>query len=119
MVSVSSAECIWVESAGNSVRIHTASRTLLLRETLHAVERLLGAESFARVSRRALVNIRCIERVAPSHAGRHRVRLVDGTEVTMSPTFAPRVIAAIESRRRHAETPGSGQFVLAGTLTAR
>jgi DNA-binding LytR/AlgR family response regulator len=93
--SVSSAECLWIESDGNAVRVHTTSRTLTLRVTLNTVERLLRRSGFGRVSRRALINLTSIDQIVPIIGGGHRVRLTDQTEIRLSPEFAKRAVAGL------------------------
>ncbi len=54
---VSAGEIDWIEAAGNYALLHSGARTHILRETMTALEDLLPAEFFARVSRGAIVNL--------------------------------------------------------------
>lgn len=52
---VSTAQLLWVESAGNYVRLHTAARSLLHRVPLGRLEQHLDPADFLRVHRSAIM----------------------------------------------------------------
>jgi two-component system LytT family response regulator len=60
----------WVEARGDYVRVHSAGRVDLVRETIGGMERRLPALRFVRIHRSTIVNI---ERVK-------EIRLVPGSE---------------------------------------
>ena len=73
----------WVESAGNYVTLHLASRHRMVRETLSAMERRLAAFGFARISRSAVVNAAKIHSMKALRFGEYSIHMVDGTELTL------------------------------------
>ena len=88
----------WVEAAGNYVRIHrSGERPLLDRRPLNELETLLDSRRFARIHRSTLVNLDRVESVTPGYAGGSLVRLVDGTELTLSRRFRRRLFARVGS----------------------
>jgi two-component system LytT family response regulator len=51
----------WFESAGNYVRVHSAGRAYLMRTTMDRVaQRLAGRDTFVRVRRSAIINVRAV-----------------------------------------------------------
>jgi two-component system, LytTR family, response regulator len=74
----------WIESEGNYVRLHTASRQHELRETLTSLEQKLNPQEFARIHRSTIVNLRFVKEVQPWFHGYHLVVLESGQELRMS-----------------------------------
>ncbi len=52
----------WIESAGNYVVLHCGEENHILRETMAGLEEQLAPDSFYRLSRSAIVNLRRIKR---------------------------------------------------------
>ncbi|HUJ43344.1 MAG TPA: LytTR family DNA-binding domain-containing protein [Opitutaceae bacterium] len=77
-------DIIWIEAADNYIILHLASGRLMLRETLTAIEERLGAATFARVNRSALVNLDQIKELQPTFHGDYVVVLRNGTKVPLS-----------------------------------
>lgn len=77
---VDPAEILWVEAAGNYVRLHTLDRIHRVRSTLEAMERRLGGR-YLRVSRSAVVNRDAIEEVEPYIKGSFVLILTGGGKV--------------------------------------
>ena len=85
-------EIVWVEAADNYVVLHLASHErLMVRETLSAVEERLGAASFARVNRSAIVNLHEVKELQPTAHGDYSVVLRDGTKVPLSRSLRGRL----------------------------
>ena len=84
LVFLKSEEIIWVEAADNYVVLHLLSGRLMLRETMAAIEARLGAASFARVNRSAIVHRDQIKEIQPAQHGDYLVVLRDGTKVPLS-----------------------------------
>ena len=75
----------WVEAANNYSILHLgASKRLLLREALSSLEKRLGASSFARVNRSALVHVDQLQELQPAKYGDYVVLLRDGTRLSLS-----------------------------------
>ena len=84
----------WVESADNYVQLHVGAEQHLLRTTLTELEQRLPASDFARVHRRAIVNLRRIRELQPIAHGDVRIVLTSGAAVVMSRRYR----AALEDR---------------------
>lgn len=81
---VDPAEILWAEAAGNYVELHLASRSLLQRQTLAALEDELAAQGFVRIHRSRLVNRRFIRDVQSQSSGDFTVSLSDGRQIAGS-----------------------------------
>jgi two-component system LytT family response regulator len=88
---VSEDEIEWVESAGDYVRLHTATETHLLRATMASMEERLDAESFVRIHRSTIVNVQRIRELKPHFNREYIVLLKDGTELKLSRGFRSRL----------------------------
>lgn len=95
LVVIRAAEIRYLESAGNYVRLHTASASPLLRGTLAGVEGRLDAQRFVRVHRSFIVNVAAIAELRPTPSGDYEVILRDGAKVPMSRTFRDAVLAKL------------------------
>lgn len=93
---VETREVDWFESAGNYVRLHTATGDAhLVRMTMQALEGRLDPRAFARIHRGTIVNV---GRVAALHAkfrGEYDVVLRSGTRLPMQRAYQDRLRAAI------------------------
>lgn len=88
-------EIDWIEAAGNYVLLHVRKETHILRETMTALEAQLPANTFLRVSRSAIVNLRRIKELQSIAPGDHVAILVDGQRVPMT-----RSVREVEERLR-------------------
>lgn len=77
-------EIAWVEAADNYVVLHLHSGQLMVRETMSAIEARLGAGSFARINRSAIVHLDQIKELQPTFHGDYVVILRDGTKIPLS-----------------------------------
>lgn len=84
----------WIESADNYVELHVGDDQHLLRTTLNELDQRLAASGFARVHRRAIVNLRRIRELQPIAHGDVRIVLTSGARVVMSRRYR----AALERR---------------------
>lgn len=75
----------WFESAGNYVKVHSAGRTFLMRTTMDRIaQRLAGRETFVRVRRSALINVRALATLERYDKGTFVVQLKNGTKIISS-----------------------------------
>jgi len=81
----------WVEAEGNYVRLHVGKTSHLLRETIAALEASLDARRFRRIHRSAIVNVDRIAELLPWFRKDYKVRLRDGTELTLSRNYVDRL----------------------------
>jgi two-component system, LytTR family, response regulator len=83
-------EIDWFESAGNCVRVHSAGRAYLMRTTMDRVaQRLAGRDTFVRVRRSALINVRAVATLERYGKGTFVVQLRSGTQVISSRYYQP------------------------------
>jgi len=68
----------------NYTRIYFNNEKPMIPKTLNYMENRLDPESFFRVNRQQIINLKWIERVEPWFSGSIRVYLKDGTEVDVS-----------------------------------
>jgi two-component system LytT family response regulator len=84
-------EIDWVEAAGNFVRFHAGGKTHLLRETMNSLEAKLDPEKFFRIHRSTIVHIEAVKELQPLFHGDYAVILRDGTQLTMSRGYRPKL----------------------------
>jgi two-component system LytT family response regulator len=84
VVFVDAAEVEWIESAANYALLHAGARTHVVRETIRALEKKLCPESFQRISRSAIVNLKRIKELQPMGKGEYIVVLDNGKQLSMS-----------------------------------
>jgi two-component system, LytTR family, response regulator len=84
-------EIWWIEASGNYARLHAGSETHLLRETMNGLEMRLDPQRFLRIHRSTIVNIERIKELHPWFHGDYQVVLHDGTELTLSRSYRPRL----------------------------
>lgn len=73
-----------IEAAGNYVAVQAGERSYILRQTLSALERLLDATKFLRVSRSAIVNLERVKELRPMFKGEYVMILESGKRLTMT-----------------------------------
>ena len=81
---VNEADVDWVEAEGDYVRVHTAGRGHLLRETMSAMAERLDPTRFARIHRSTIVNVSRIRELRPHPNREYTVVLRDGTQLKLS-----------------------------------
>jgi len=80
-----------VEVEGDYLRVHLPGRTLLVRETLSALQQRLPAGMFVRVHRSHLVNAGRVRELRPWFGGDYVVVLADGTKIVTGRTHRAEV----------------------------
>lgn len=86
VVLVDLSDVEWMTGAGDYVRLHTGTKTHLVRETLHALESRLDAREFVRVHRSTIVRLSAIRQLVRRPNGRWEVELPDGSRRAVSRT---------------------------------
>jgi two-component system, LytTR family, response regulator len=81
----------WIGAEENYVRICTGTETHLLRETMNSMEQRLDPETFLRVHRSAIVNLRYVKEVRTETRGDFMVHLVNGQKLAMSRSYHARI----------------------------
>ena len=92
---VDAADVWWISAQRDYVRLHTAERSYLMRETMKHLEDTLGGRGFVRVHRSALVRLAAMERLEKRANGRLAAVMPDGTEVSVSRSGRERLRDAI------------------------
>lgn len=92
---VDAADVWWISAQRDYVRLHTAERSYLMRETMKHLEDTLGGLGFVRVHRSALVRLAAMERLEKRSNGRLAAVMPDGTEVSVSRSGRDRLRDAI------------------------
>ena len=87
----------WLQAEDNYVRLHAAGHSHLLRTTLSALEKRLGAQDFVRIHRSAMVSVPRIARLKRMASDRYAVILINGTQLRVSRAYRKRVVAAMET----------------------
>jgi two-component system LytT family response regulator len=91
MFFVRPADIDWVEAAANYVRLHARGESYPLRESMKHMEARLPRGSFLRIHRSAIVNLDRVRELQPWFHGEYIVILNDGTKLTASRAYAPRL----------------------------
>ncbi|HEY2065015.1 MAG TPA: LytTR family DNA-binding domain-containing protein, partial [Gemmatimonadaceae bacterium] len=90
----------WLESAGNLVRVHSGNRVYLVRTTMDRLAaRLAGRDTFVRVRRSAIINVRAIATLERYDKGSYVVQLRDGTKIISSRYYQPALRRLLHSDR--------------------
>ena len=80
-------EIEWIEAAGNYVRLHSAGREFLLRESMKGLETRLDPGKFVRIHRSTIVSLDRIESFEPTFHGDYHVCMKDGTRLPLSRNY--------------------------------
>jgi two-component system LytT family response regulator len=83
----------WIAAADNYVYLHVDGASHLVRDSLKAMEKKLDPERFARVHRSAIVNLSNVAELKALDHGDYEVILRDGTRLTATRKFSPRLRA--------------------------
>ena len=77
-------DIVWIEAAGNYVRLHLGEDSHLFRETMNGIEARLDPQRFVRIHRSRIVNSDRIKELQPWFNGEYVVILQNGTRLTLS-----------------------------------
>ena len=81
----------WIGADGDYVRIHTAGKSHLVRDTMAAMEARLDPGSFVRIHRSTIVNSSRIKEMRPYSSREYAVVLKDGTRLRLSRRYRDRL----------------------------
>jgi two-component system LytT family response regulator len=94
------AQIDWFESAGNFVRVHSAARAYLLRTTMDRIEqRLAGRDTFIRIRRSAIINVRAVSTLERYDKSTYLVQLRSGAKIISSRYYQPALRRLLQSDR--------------------
>jgi two-component system LytT family response regulator len=88
----------WIEGADYYVHLHTRNASYLYRERLKNLERRLPAESFFRVHKSAIINLRCLDKLVKDARNQVVALLVSGARVNVSRSRKEKLFAACRPR---------------------
>ncbi len=74
------AQIVYLETADNRVRVHTASETFESRQKLYELMEQLGALSFAQVSKSTIVNLNFVKSIQAEFSGNYLIKLKNRKE---------------------------------------
>jgi two-component system LytT family response regulator len=80
-------EVDWVEAELDHVCLHIGAKSLLVRETIKAVEVRFADAGFVRIHRSTLVNVDRVKELRPLDKGEFQVVLRDGVELKLSRNY--------------------------------
>jgi two-component system LytT family response regulator len=80
-------DIIWIEAAGDSVRVHTRSVTHEIRRTLNDILASLPNDRFLRIHRSTIVNTARVRELQPWFHGEYVVILDSGAKLKLSRTY--------------------------------
>lgn len=90
LVLLETARIDWFESAGNYVQVHSADHVYVIRTTMDRIAlRLAGSETFIRVRRSAIINVRAVATLERYGKSAFAVQLRTGTTVISSRYYQP------------------------------
>ncbi len=81
----------WIRAEENYVRIYAGGESHLLRETMGHLEGRLDPQTFLRVHRSSIVNLRYVKEVRSEPDGEATVGLISGEKVGMSRSYRSRI----------------------------
>ena len=84
-------EILWIEAAGNYVRVHAEGGEHLLRTALAELDAKLDPHRFARIHRSVIVSLARVEEVRRTAAGDHAVVLEGGQALKLSRGYRDRL----------------------------
>jgi two-component system LytT family response regulator len=88
---VKAADVLWIESAGNYVKLHADGKEHIVRTSLRELEQRLDPALFVRVHRSAVVNLDFIKKLEPYFHGEFVITLKDGSRLTSSRSYSARL----------------------------
>ena len=88
---LSTEEIDCIESEGNYVRVHSAKKSYLIRETISNLEAQLNPKEFLRIHRSTVVRIDRIQELQSWFHGEYRVIMRNGAELMLSRTYRDRL----------------------------
>jgi len=74
----------WIEADDYYAKLHVASRTYLVRQTMQQLEAKLDPRQFVRVHRSAIIRLDRLQTLEPYLKGSHVLTLKDGTRLALS-----------------------------------
>jgi two-component system, LytTR family, response regulator len=80
-------DIIWIEAAGNYVRIHTCADAFLVRGSLAAMLMMLDSTQFVQIHKSSIINLDAVTEMHSWFSGQMRVVLKNDVTLTLSRTY--------------------------------
>lgn len=93
---IKTSDVIWIEAQGDFVKVQTAGKVQLVRETLQAMEQKLDKAKFLRIHRSFLVNLVHVRKVEMALYGDYSVTMSDGTKLRLSRNYRAKLKALVK-----------------------
>jgi two-component system LytT family response regulator len=90
------ADVDWIDADGNYARLHTGSRSHLIRETMKSIESRLDPARFVRIHRSAIVAVDAIETIEARDQGEYLVTVRGGVRIVSSRGYSARVRSLLQ-----------------------
>lgn len=91
-------DILWVEAERDYMRLYVPGRSYLLHQSMRSLEKQLPGSLFVRVHRSVIVRRDCISEIR-RQGRRQFVVLNDGTQLTIGPRYADRVVSGAQAGR--------------------
>lgn len=99
LVVIRTDDVTWIEGASYYARVHVASKSYLIRQTLSDLETRLDPRRFLRVHRSAIVNLDRVKEVGTHLAAEPYALLDSGARVPVSRGRVPTLVEALSANR--------------------
>ena len=86
-------EVDWIRAAENYVELHVAQASHLLHVAMNTLEKSLDPDTFLRIHRSLIVNLRRVKQIQPVSHGEYMLLLHDGVRLQSGRTYHERVKA--------------------------
>jgi len=91
IIPVETEEVLWIEAAGNYSKLHTPEKTYLSSKGIGELAGRLDERQFARVHRSHVIALSAVDHLRSDDSGGYVARLVDGTRLRVSRSYAPKI----------------------------
>jgi len=91
IIPVETDDVLWIEAAGDYSKLHTPEKTYLSSKGIGALTERLDEARFARVHRSHVIALSAVDHLRSDDSGGYVARLVDGTRLRVSRSYAPEI----------------------------
>jgi two-component system LytT family response regulator len=103
LLRIDERDVFWLEAASQYVRVHTASHSYVVAESLNNFLQKRSPELFRRVHRSAAINVTKVDRVLRRANGVHELQLCNGVAVPLSRSRRRQLSALLDASARNRE----------------
>lgn len=89
------AEIRWIEAFDYYVKVHTADRFFLVRESMKKMEAKLSPHNFIRIHKSSIINLDFIKELEPYFNGEYYVKLKEGEKLKLSRTYRKNLLGRL------------------------